>query len=40
MNSIQIIALEVVLAAFAVGILIWALKTRGMASIEIGRAHV
>ena len=40
MNSIQIIALEVVLAAFAVGILIWALKARGMASIVKAEADL
>ena len=33
MNSIQVIAVEAALAVFAVGVLIWALRTRGAASI-------
>ncbi len=40
MNSIQAIAAEAALAVFAVGVLIWALKTRGAASIAKAEAEL
>ncbi|MGZ6970490.1 MAG: Rnase Y domain-containing protein, partial [Thermoanaerobaculia bacterium] len=40
MNAIQIIAVEAVLAVFAVGVLIWALKTRSAASITKAEADL
>ncbi|MEO8587031.1 MAG: ribonuclease Y, partial [Acidobacteriota bacterium] len=40
MNPIAIIALEVVLAAFAMGVLIWALRTRGTVSIAKAEAEL
>ena len=39
-NSIQVIAVEAALAVFAVGVLIWALKTRGAASIAKAEAEL
>ena len=40
MNSIYAIAVEAALAVFAVGVLIWALKTRGAASIAKAEAEL